>query len=230
MGPETNGKDRAAGGVGAWSSREIEVSENPGARPPDFTTPDAHDVYSIPIEASYGLWEAVDFGLVLNPLESGGGLRLKIQLLGDSAAKAKSGLSLGIYGQGIYTSTEKEGDQKDLFGPGGFPYNAKASILAGQYGASIGLRLRPLLMIYVGGAIGTYDGDIKVVQSAATDNSDPGGTYTAEIKGDAKSAGLGLVIGEKNRFEINAAYAEAEFDGLSKYSEVNVNGSIFGYF
>ena len=208
VGGET-GKLRLESGL--LEGEMLEITQNAGNRPPDLDHPDTEDSFFVPLGGSVGLGDWADVGLGVFASELGGGYaRAQIQLLGDGVRKAKAGtFALSVFGRGFYSRGRNEGDQSETFGAGGYPWEATASQMGVEAGASVGYRFTESFMVYAGAARNWQKGKGEITQDAA--NADPGGSYKLDYSGSVESVQLGLNIGREGTFSLIGGYYMSEY-------------------
>jgi hypothetical protein len=209
-------------------------------RPPNITTSVTNNFKESNKTAELGysksIWEVSAGAYPGKELQSIGiYLQGKLQLLGARGMITSPDWFLSIYGRFGAQKSSNKGDQKVIFGGGGYPWTGEADMTFTMGGLSIGKKFGDLF-IFIGGAYESFPVNVKSVQGPADDNSDPGGAYEKSFAGFASSGGLGLEYylneiawlgagghyinydynGIKNDFVMGSAYFKVSLDVFKK--------------
>lgn len=187
------------------------------SRPPVFTRRTTGLVANQTPEAGFAksFWEATG-AVFLGSYRPGMWGQAKLQLLGPQGVITNTNTFITIFARyGSQTGTAS-GDQKVIFGGGGYPWSGEVKVDFATAGLSLGQTFDKWL-IYIGGAYMDFPMYAKSTQERADDNSDPGGQYTRTYHGISSSAGLGFeyLFGERRSLGFNVHYNSYDFDGLS---------------
>lgn len=187
----------------------VEVTEEPGARPPDLSSPRLVERGVTELRPILGLSKKIDVGMGLG-ITNGASFYFKLQVLGEpyNAMKA-SEFSLALHASSVYGSSSKKGDQAVTFGPGGFPWSASVSGYGTQIGLSTGYNFTDSFFMYGGVSRVWYRLKYSISHDQSTDGSSPAANYTGNQKGSATAAGIGVgTLMGSTSFNINASYAK----------------------
>ena len=227
-------------GPSAEPARGIEYISNAGQRPPNLDTPqELGNTHHIQHQARFGIAQKFDWGIAVG-LDSAGGSNStsimavgKFQFLGPSRLEAQEGdFSGAVFGRLGHAYSRNTGDQATEFGPGGFDWKALASAWYSMLGVSFGYRLTNSWLLYAGGSYQHILSRIEIEQQAASDNSDPGGTYDKSRNGNSTALGLGsrLGIGKVFALHVKLMHYRFELDGLAKEDTLFAGGGFSFYF
>ena len=151
----------------------------------------------------------------VNPVHANGSLYGKYQFLGSTFSESQEGSISGmLHARFGGSSLTKSGDQKGVFGPGGYPWKGTIKGSFAAAGLSFGYRLNEQALAFAGGSYGNYGVSTQITQDAA--NGDAGGSYSDSSKGNAQTYGGGVVV----RFNhimlvLGGDYSIVKYDGVS---------------
>lgn len=142
----------------------------------------------------------------------------KISLLGPRGIWNSSDLHFSIFGKIGYQRATSSGDQKVVFGSGGYPWTGIVTTKFFTGGISVGKSFGDWL-IYLGGAYMDFPVTVASEQGRADDNSDPGGSYSKNLNGISWTTGLGIEhgLGERALLGLTVHYGYYEFNGNRDY-------------
>jgi len=162
-------------------------------RPPTMNQPDMDRTVDTNASFLYSPTEPLEFGIEAHPFSAGLSAIVKWQPVGEGTRTAKEGnVPLGFYLRAGSVYSQASGDQKDLFGSGGYPWKGTINGNYVHAGFSVGYRPAEHALVYIGAAAGQYWNRIEVDQNAA--NGDTGGVYKASDTGFARTGGAGVVF------------------------------------
>ena len=210
--------------VGAHAFR----STNDGrAHPPDVFHPTTQGTLDESPAVLYSPASPVELGLEVSPLSTGAALIAKWQPLGEGTRVATTGnVSLGLYLRVGANHEQVSGDQKSLFGSGGYGWKGTLNGSYVHYGLSLGYRLDERSLIYLGGAFGQYWMRSEVNQDGSA--SDPGGVYKSGFTGYGNTGGLGMLFNWTHvQFYLGAEFTHIEYDRTSPMDDIYFHGGVY---
>ncbi|MCM2281121.1 MAG: hypothetical protein NDI61_04670 [Bdellovibrionaceae bacterium] len=219
--PEVYGKSWGLTyGIAAEPAMEASVVEDAQARPPAFGTPRTRLTAALPALFDVGIGSRFQAGVLLGPVSGAAILNLTYQPIGQPAVAANRGnSSVSVYVRSGVVSKTESGDQERLFGPGGFPWRGKVNVAVTGLGASYGYRVTDQILLYTGVAGDSYRATGEIAQDVSTDLSSPGGVYTFNQSGSARSVAIGISSGKLASLSVQAMYNEFEWTNAKKISQ-----------
>ena len=189
------------GGVGFY-----EYTSDASARPLVLSTPRTGDRYSFHAEGKYSISEPWTIGLQLIGV-GGVGLTTQYQLLGQPTFKAVDGSSLSVFSHLGQSRSVTGGNQRKLFGEGGYPWSAQMDSQYADIGLSYGIRHRDSLF-YLGLGVGQQRLKGRVHHGLSATGDSPEADYDfPTIQGSSATVGLGVVSDLKSKGDkINFSY------------------------
>lgn len=196
------------------------VTDGMYSRPPNITNS---------VSGGYGINQTPEVGYTKSSFEITGGAypatqglgvwgQSKVQLVGPQGIINSADSFFTVYGRlGSQTSTAS-GDQKVIFGGGGYPWTGDVKVTFATVGASLGKTFNKWL-VYLGGAYMDFPVNATATQRPADDASDPGGQYKRKFYGISSSAGLGFeyLFSERRSLGFNVHYTTYDYDGYRDY-------------
>ena len=210
------------------NAHKFQSTSDASARPPSFQNRTLEKSSNTTAAAGYSPIDNLDFGLEWDPFHGNGALVGKYQFLGESGHESKEGNISGLlharFGGG---SVSKSGDQKGVFGPGGYPWKGKIQTTYTAIGASFGYRVNEQLLGFAGASFGNYGVKTNINQDAA--NGDAGGSYSDSVNGNAQTVGLGVVLYLNYvNFVIGGDYTTVKYSGADTLNDSSYHvGVIF---
>ncbi len=120
--------------------------------------------------------------------------------------------SLSAFGHLTWSYSQLSGNQKVLFGPGGYPWRAHADVVAPNLGISYGYRSSPKLTSYLGFAYQDFKVSGQVNQDVSTTGDSPSAeTKLSPTSGFSKALQVGLTMGEAQSFDLSYSYTEVRW-------------------
>lgn len=217
--PRLSGNEHISVGFRTEPALNIQ-SDGMNSRPPNITTQLKSDEKvrtnaTGEVAYSKSFWEA---SIAIYPggrfIDMGGWLQGKLQLLGPNGLVTSESWFFTPYVRIGSHSSSQSGDQKVVFGGGGYPWTGKSSANTLLGGLSIGKSFAGL-MIYIGGAYQDLKVSVSSEQAKADDNSDPGGSYSSSFVGYSSSGGIGLEYSFDNTttLGVSAQYISYDYNG-----------------
>ncbi len=216
--PDTSGKKGFGFALGLAPTKQIELADDAQARPPNTGTVEksaAGDLYG---KLYYGLMGPLDFGVSYGADSGMWAGVLKLQLIGSSIAENKPGFLFGIHGRYGVGGDKESGDQRQQFGPGGYPWRAKGEVGLKEGGGSFGWRTSGDVMFFLGGAYADYDGELTIDQDLSATADSPEAHYNTKYEGYSVSAALGFRL--RNNLTISAVGSEFHWTGLQRIQDI----------
>ena len=174
-------------------SRTQDITDDASARPPTFDSSNDSSYLST-ARLNIGLWDKIQFGLgVTSDIGLVG--HLDYQFLGKPWDESSEGFSAATHLKAFYSSTSRSGDQKGVFGPGGYNWKASATLNAIEVGASVGYRWNKSVMGFIGYSINFFNIASNIDQDPNSDGTDHGGSYFYKNNGSSSATGLGFLLG-----------------------------------
>jgi hypothetical protein len=193
--PEVVGETAKLGGaLGVGSTRDVVLSSDASSRPPDVTHPSVADGGEALGKVGVGIWKKFEVGLR-------GGLLLntpwtlsgKFQILGEPALSAKAyNFSLAVTAALGYGNQKNSGDQRGVFGPGGYKWKSEINTYVQDYAVIAGYRLTDTVLIYGGGYYSSYRLGGNVHDDRSDDATSPAADYSISGTGQNYGANLGF--------------------------------------
>lgn len=182
-----------------------------GQRPPDLSQPQVRGHADVYPGAYFAPHEQVEVGADLNVLGWGANLIGKWQFLGDGTRHATEGnVPVAFFVRTGLASGSNNGDQKELFGDGGYNWSSKSHNSYVHAGLSAGYRVSEVALLYAGFAYGKYWADVEINQDAT--GTDPGGHYESSYAGDGRTIGAGAMWNWKFvQFYVGAEYTAIDY-------------------
>ena len=224
--PESVGMKKFIIGGTVTGAGKFRATSNAGERPPNLTDTALAGALNVGPVGEYGITDHLSTGLEIdiggaNSSIFGQG-RIKYQLMGSTWTKKETGPQLSIWVRGGSGSGSEEGNQKVEFGSGGYPWTGTITDTMIGSGISFGYRTSERTLLYTGFAADKHSLKAEINQSAATDNSDPGGTYSRTYSGKASALGLGVRFSWRIfALDIYSTYNTATFDDTAKATGVS---------
>jgi hypothetical protein len=189
--PEVIAKGQHQITASAEASKHYIATNDASQRPPVFDlTNESAGVLNTDYSISF-----VDGLLVGAGMNSDFGFHIQgqyqfLNLIGEDHTGWLSSVYANIY----YDETNRSGNQKGLFGPGGYDWGGRTILQGAHAGTSLGYRFNQQVMGYIGYAHNLFSLDTRITQNKSDDNLDAGGNYNAAAKGSNKTIGLGAQI------------------------------------
>lgn len=223
--PQVAGKSgRLHGGLSISQGQWLTAISNASARPPVLTQSLDSTYISSQALTNFGIGREFELGFEfgvapypISPLI----LNLRWQALGPSLSDEikKGDMSLGFSIGFGSNSSSVSGDQRETWGPGGYPWRGDAVLSVTETSATFGYHFDERTLLYTGisGNKMTLSG--KVTHERSTTGDSPAAEYTVDPKnGWSTAPGIGLRFGEKVTLAINLQYLTADWFGTSKSS------------
>ena len=201
---------RPALGVGYMNTHTVSAVNNGSSRPPVLQAQDENGDGDIAFDGDMGLFRRFQVGVRLGPISPIGFLEAKYQILGSPLFESDTAgefipkndseserYLLAIFSRVGTGSRSASGQQKDLFGAGGFPWNATAQLGVIGAGFSFGYRFTPAVSAFAGGAFDRYHVHASVSQDPSSDGSSQGGQYAQDYDGSASTFAMGVTWGRR---------------------------------
>ncbi len=163
-------------------------------------------------------WEfgvATDF-VGLGSLAPNVQLMAKKQILGDAYSEAGA----HVWSSAIFCHLDAggqsiSGDQKDVFGAGGYPWSAASQFLGADAGASIGYRPGNQSLLFMGASVQAFQTSGHVNQSASKWGDYPAASADLPTRGgQSETAEAGYQFGTRDRFTLAYSYTHVSWYGL----------------
>ncbi len=228
--PETRGARGWMMGGEITPAHVYQATENGGARPPDLTKPKIRGHADFVPHFGYSFLPFLDTALEINTLGQGVGVLVKWQFTGSGSTTPEEGsFASAIYLRSGYTHGSKSGDQKDIFGAGGYHWKGNVSGTYTHLGISAGYRTKKWMMVYAGAAAGRTRAESKIDQDSNDSGTDPGGSYKSKDSGLARSAGAGVQFGwTKFHTFVSGNYNYIDYDNVTHVEDAFVHaGFVF---
>lgn len=148
-----------------------------------------------------------------------GRLMARYQFYGKTYAKDPSpGWLAGVFSHVNYGHNKTHGDQDGTFGPGGYPWRARATFRGFDLGLSVGYRWSRSALVYVGVANELYDVQGKVEQDTSDNGTYPAMTATLPRQGGrSTSVALGFSFGKTTRFDVVFSHSHNTWGSFDEY-------------
>lgn len=175
------------------SAHTYKATNDASARPPTTSRPSVEKSGTLSAGFGYSPIAPIEFGADVDPFNGLGSLFAKYQAFGETFNNSQEGNISGLIHArlgGAYVT--KKGDQKGEFGPGGYPWKGSIQSEFINAGVSLGYRVTPTALAFIGNSYGIYWNKTKIDQTAA--NGDAGGTYNLSAVGRAQDFGGGVVL------------------------------------
>ncbi|MBL7542412.1 MAG: hypothetical protein JNL11_01280 [Bdellovibrionaceae bacterium] len=150
----------------------------------------------------------------------------KYQLLGNTYEKIQQHpFDLAIYSHVIFTEVNLSGNQRRLFGEGGYPWNAESHFQGVSAGISIGKTISRNFYIYSGVAHQQFQIDASVNQSASHDGDYPSASYQIpRSSGTSDNILFGFSFGVRHQINVTYNFSKSKWRDLTADgSGLNVN-------
>jgi len=225
--PEIRGDRGLILEANASGAHQYRSTGDAAIRPPDLSRPELARRTQLAPGLSYSPFNRWAFGGELNALGQGGAFLIKFQPLGSGTRAAEDGdIPIGLYVRAGYSGGKKSGTQSRLFGPGDEHWSGKVQSRYLHAGVSTGVRVHPHILLYGGGAVGTYRVDTEVTQEKA--DTDPGGVYTARDNGTGMTGGVGVLFNWKVvQFYVGGDYTHLRYDDAGAQDQVHVRTGLY---
>jgi hypothetical protein len=225
--PELRGDQGVKIGTEVWGAHVYKATDDGSARPPDLSRPGTYGDLDLSGSFSYSPASPFEFGVEAHPLGGLSGV-VRFQLAGHGTRASEPGdFPIAAYVRAGTAIGERSGDQKGLFGPGGYNWKGRMNANYVHAGLSLGQRVLPHMLVYGGGAIGQYWNRTEVDQDANTGAGDPGGTYKANDSGNAQTGGLGMLFNWTHvQFFVGADFTHISYHSTRAENDLFVSGGL----
>lgn len=225
--PETRGdqfkwKFAVAGG----NAHMFRATGEGGARPPDLSHPQVRGHLDVHPGAYFGVDERVEIGSELNVLGAGINGIVKWQILGSGTQHASKGnLPIAIFLRTGLAQGNNNGDQKELFGSGGYNWSSKSRASFVHAGLSGGYRVSDTALLYGGFAGGKYWSSVDISQDA--NGSDPGGSYKASYVGNGTTYAVGASFSWRVvQFYVSTEYTRVDYGPTDDMEDLFIHAGV----
>lgn len=122
---------------------------------------------------------------------------------------------ISVFGHVIGSISRIRGTQKELFGPGGYPWKANSDGWGLNSGISYGYRFNDNYFMYLGAAYESFGMSASVTQDASATGDDPAASGNMPYsKGYSRTANLGLVWGKTTRMTLNYSLGDTHWNSM----------------
>lgn len=194
-------------GAGTEPVTQYSYTDDASARPPDLLAPEAKMSQVVTLDGAYSLRPHWDVGVGLssgsNLLPGGLGIwsRYVMQPFADT------GWNLAVFAGAAGSTSSVGGNQKGIFGPGGFNWKASTTSSVMSIGTSIGYTIYPKTLAYFGFSYAHQIIKGSIEDALADDHTLPEVTYALdEVTGSTRMAGVGVSYGEDALLQLDARY------------------------
>ena len=136
----------------ANSSKTLTTTNDASRRPPTFINEISNSIV-LNNDFNYGKSDRYMIG---GGISSDVGLYFQVQYQFQNSIQDDNGWISSVYGHAQYDSTDRSGDQKGTFGPGGYDWKAQLVESQAQIGVSTGYRINKNVMSYIGFAVNKF--------------------------------------------------------------------------
>lgn len=207
-------------GLGVDDAARFTYIADASARPPNLNNAEVETSQYLFGRGGYGINEWLEIGARIIPGDAknlfigGAGVTARAQVYGSGP---EPGFKVSVYGGVLGVRTDASGDQNGIFGPGGHNWDARAQAVVSTVGTSVGYRFSPTgALLYVAGSYADQKVSGSIDHDLSSDGLSPAASYTlGEIRGNTRTAALGLRIGEKVQFGFEARAVNRSWPGLS---------------
>lgn len=188
--------------VGDASARPLEINNPPELTPQTVVTGGVN--FAVKNRFQYG------FALAPADLRSVmGRVMLKYQIFSSE----NNAHMISIFGHAMGSTSHISGNQKELWGPGGYPWKASSDGWALNSGLSYGYRFTDNASVYIGGAYESFGMSAEVNQDASATGDYPAASGKLPYsKGYSRTGDVGLIWGKTKRMILNYAVGDVHWN------------------
>ena len=230
----TSGK-RAQIGLGYSSTQLFTIASDASARPPTLNQPSFRAGAEVSGAAAYGLMKRLDVGVKATTGSSPTFLQAKFQLLGKPGDEADPGnVSLAVTGAWGFANISKSGDQRGIFGPGGYRWTSTTQESVSDFALILGYRASESTLFYGGVFMSKIAVDASIDQAQSDNGTSPAANYkTPAYRGtrNGANAGIQITFGKAPGFiTAEAVYSDLQFSDQVRSWDIGYGANIGAYF
>lgn len=223
------GSRRFEMGLGSSSHKNVIFTDDASKRPPDLSKPRIELNEPLSGHLGLGVFENFEVGVRTSVGPSPWRFIGKLQLLGDSREKAKSGnFSLALTGGIGFAVSNLRGDQNGRFGPGGHNWAASVRLFMTEAALIAGYRLTDELLVYAGGFHAHHTINGRIEHQESDDGLSPQAEYKFEYGGYQTGAngGIRLELGSRAFMTVEGVYSKTKLSSTLEHEGVTVGGEL----